>query len=116
MSALPDQSFPKKIRLGKSAEYERVFGKGVRIRSGNFDILSIENSLGISRLGLVVSKKNLPSAVGRNRVKRVLREVFRKNNNLFGSRDFLFLANRGSENIRYAEALEEIGRAMLKKQ
>lgn len=39
--------------------------------------LASRNDLGFNRLGLVISKKNLPRAVDRNRVKRVIRESFR---------------------------------------
>lgn len=41
-------------------------------------ILALENGLGHNRLGLVVSKKKVPSAVARNQVKRVIRDSFRK--------------------------------------
>ena len=37
-----------------------------------------KNDVGHPRLGLAVAKKNLPNAVDRNRVKRLIRESFRK--------------------------------------
>ena len=46
--------------------------------SGDFlQIHAKPNSLGYSRLGLIVAKKIVRRAVVRNRVKRILREVFR---------------------------------------
>ena len=48
-----------------------------------------------SRLGLVVSKKNISKAVERNRVKRVIRESFRKNKTLIPNLDVVILIRKG---------------------
>lgn len=83
------------------------------MRSKKFNILYASNALGYSRLGLVVAKKNVPSAVRRNRVKRVLREFFRRNKSLFGSNDVLLLANKGSDKlVDYANVRREIEKAI----
>ena len=44
-----------------------------------------------SRLGLVIAKKNLPLAAQRNKLKRIVRETFRKNR-FSQSVDVVFLA------------------------
>lgn len=59
-------------------------------------------------MGLVVSKKSIPGAVERNRIKRVLREIFRLNKTLFGSTDVVFVAKKGSEKLDYSLAMKEI--------
>ena len=48
-----------------------------------------------SRLGLVVSKKNISTAVERNRVKRVIRESFRKNKSQIPNLDVVVLIRKG---------------------
>ena len=48
-----------------------------------------------SRLGLVVSKKNISKAVERNRVKRVVRESFRKNKSQIPNLDVVVLIRKG---------------------
>ena len=48
-----------------------------------------------SRLGLVVSKKNISKAVERNRVKRVIRESFRKNKSQIPNLDVVVLIRKG---------------------
>ena len=52
-----------------------------------------------SRLGLVIAKKNLPLAAQRNKLKRIVRETFRKNR-FSQSVDVVFLAQK--EIVRYS--------------
>ena len=46
--------------------------------SSSFVLFGLENDCGVCRLGITVTRK-IGNAVRRNRIKRVLREVFRKN-------------------------------------
>ena len=48
-----------------------------------------------SRLGLVVSKKNISKSVERNRVKRLIRESFRKNKSQIPNLDVVVLIRKG---------------------
>ena len=52
-----------------------------------------------SRLGLVIAKKNLPLAAQRNKLKRIVRETFRKNR-FSQSVDVVFLAQK--EIVKYS--------------
>ena len=108
MSLLLNHSFPKELKIRKSSEYEEIFNKSKRLRSRHFDILYVQNSLGYCRAGIVVSKKNVRTAVKRNRIKRVVREVFRNNKSLFDSMDVVFLAKKGCEDLNYSNAKREI--------
>lgn len=58
-------------------------------------MLAVETNLPGPRLGLVIAKKNVPRAVDRNRVKRVLREHFRQNQGLLPALDIVILARSG---------------------
>jgi ribonuclease P protein component len=73
------QDFPRRARLLKASEYRRVF-ENPDAKAGQAEILllAIRNDLGEHRLGLAVAKKHLPSAVQRNRLKRIARERFRQ--------------------------------------
>ena len=67
---------------------EALFGSGKRCSSSYFlCIFALDDS---TERGYVVSvpKKNFPRAVDRNKVKRLVREVVRKNLHLFGDVGF----------------------------
>ena len=116
MSFLLNYKFPKELKIRKTSEYEEIFGSSKRLRSKHFDILYVNNGLGYSRAGLVVGKKNVRLAVKRNRIKRVVREVFRNNKSLFDSLDVVILAKKDSDTLNYShvkQEFEEIIRSQL---
>lgn len=45
-----------------------------------FKVFFARNSRENAKLGIIASKKTLPSAVDRNRIKRIIREAFRQHN------------------------------------
>jgi ribonuclease P protein component len=51
--------------------------KGRRISGSGFNAFMQSNNVGQARLGIIVSKRDFPLASGRNRIKRMAREVFR---------------------------------------
>ena len=57
------------------------------------------NTLGHSRLGLVVSKKNVKLAVDRNRFKRLVRESVRLRQDQLPGVDIVVLARRGVQDM-----------------
>jgi ribonuclease P protein component len=70
--------FQKKNRLLDAAAYSRVFKKATRSRDKFFTVLCSDNKNEIARLGLAISKKQCKKASTRNRIKRVIRESFRR--------------------------------------
>lgn len=72
-----DQRFPKEARLLKRAQFLAMGRLSHRVKTPNFLILWQSNGLRRSRMGLTVSARVAP-AVGRNRIKRRLREAFRR--------------------------------------
>jgi ribonuclease P protein component len=63
--------------LTRKSEFKSVFEQGRKFPSKYFILYITSNGLGHSRLGLSVSRK-VGNAVTRNRVRRRLREIFRK--------------------------------------
>jgi len=67
----------KHAKLLKAAEFDRVFDKSVRSSDRYFTVLARPNEQKHPRLGLAISKRRVRLAVGRNRLKRLVRENFR---------------------------------------
>jgi ribonuclease P protein component len=81
MSPLPPLSeashrFPRSARLRSKRDFDRVYAVRCKAGDGVLLVFGAANELGLSRLGLSVSRK-LGGAVVRNRLKRLLREAFR---------------------------------------
>ncbi|MEO5347841.1 MAG: ribonuclease P protein component [Magnetococcus sp. YQC-9] len=77
---MPDTSdfrFPKSARLLVSGAYQRVSSRGRRSTSRYFTLLTLPVPSVVTRLGITVSRK-VGNAVQRSRVKRLIREVFRR--------------------------------------
>ncbi|MDE2366583.1 MAG: ribonuclease P protein component [Betaproteobacteria bacterium] len=69
--------FPKTHRLHNPEEFSSVIRFRCSTSSERLQVFAKPNGLAQPRLGLIVAGKIERLAVGRNRVKRVLREVFR---------------------------------------
>jgi len=105
------QRFQPRDRLKKRYEFKQTQLSGRRIHTPHFLIVVHPNALQNSRLGITVTKK-VGNAVQRNRIKRVVREVFRRNRSLFpASHDLVFIAKRGAVDIEYGSLLGELQRA-----
>jgi ribonuclease P protein component len=70
--------FSRHNRLTGPRAFRRVFATGSRSADSNFLVLAAPNSLDHARLGLVISRRRVRLATARNRVKRVIRESFRR--------------------------------------
>ncbi len=68
---------PKAARLRRRREYLAVQERGVRLYSGELLVLLGDAAMDRPRIGITVSSK-VANAVGRNRVKRWVREAFRE--------------------------------------
>ena len=88
--------FPRKLRLLKAADFQRVF-KQSRFKSSDrfLTILVLSNDLRCPRLGMAISIKNSGNAVYRNRLKRLVRESFRAHQLQLGAQDFVVMTRSG---------------------
>lgn len=77
MNGRKDERFPKEMRLRKRADYLRVQHTGVKVQSRGFIGLLVFGGHGPTRLGVTTTKR-LGNAVARNRIKRLVREAFRR--------------------------------------
>lgn len=71
------QFWPKESRILRSRDFRKIQRNGRKWKSRDLLFLYLPNKLDRLRIGLVVSKK-VGNAVVRNKSKRWLREIFRK--------------------------------------
>lgn len=69
--------FPRSRRLTDKPQFDAVHARGLRSSDAYFLVVARENTLGHPRLGLAVGVRAAGNAVHRNRLKRLLREWFR---------------------------------------
>jgi ribonuclease P protein component len=94
-----DARFKPANRLLEPEDFERVFKNNpVRSADESLTLLSVPNSLGYPRLGLAISKKNIKSAAARNRVKRIIRDSFRRHKQELDGLDIVVMARVGADN------------------
>ena len=77
-SATGTAEFTAAHRLLRSDGFDHVV-RAENIADKNFKIYFVRNNLSNARLGIIASKRILPGANQRNRVKRLIREAFRHN-------------------------------------
>ncbi len=68
--------FPRQARVRARADFDRIFRDGRRVALPALALHWLDDGQP-ARLGLAVSRKVDARAVGRNRIKRILREAFR---------------------------------------
>ncbi|GAB3100872.1 ribonuclease P protein component [Lysobacter terrae] len=83
--------FPRTARVRARADFDRIFEHGRRQATPRLAVHwhAIETP---ARLGLAVSRKVDPNAVGRNRIKRALREIFRQHRTALAAGDYVVVA------------------------
>ncbi len=104
---MTDQSFPKRVRIRKRREFLKIYKEGKKIQSKYLIIHYMPNNLGHPRIGITVTKK-VGKSVIRNRWKRLIREVFRKNRGKFPPYDIVITVKRGYTPPSYKELEEDL--------
>ncbi|MCY4044713.1 MAG: ribonuclease P protein component [Cellvibrionales bacterium] len=112
-------TFPKDARLLASQDYKQVFDR-VDIKVGNqyFLCLTRKNSFNHPRLGLVIAKKQVKLAVGRNKIKRIVRDSFRCHQGELPNLDIIFLSRNQIDtldNQSLHQELEKLWKRLIKK-
>jgi len=112
-----DESFGKSQKLKSKKLIDQLFVEGKNIKSYPLKLVytRINNSENIAlKTGVSVPKKLVKTAVKRNRIKRMMREVFRKNkylvNNDLSSYYALMFIHISREEMSY----EKLEKSMIK--
>jgi ribonuclease P protein component len=110
------ETFSRDDRLRKRREFVECYASGVRVSGRHLQLFFLpvetappgEASTPRPRLGISVPRR-VGGAVARNRVRRRLREIFRRNRDLFGDRagSVVVNARASAAAASYAELAEE---------
>ncbi len=111
-----DETFRPQERIRKKKDFLLIYKKGRRYRGKYFSLIYLSNNLNFSRVAIVVSRK-IGNAVQRNKVKRWIRDLFRKNKNMIKSSvDIIIIPQKEILNLswsslqqEYLSAIEYIG-------
>jgi ribonuclease P protein component len=89
-------TFRRQQRLLKPYEFQHVFEQASKSNDTYFSVLARRNTLTFARLGLAIAKKRVKRAVVRNRLKRLIRESFRLQQQELAGLDCVILAQDGA--------------------
>ncbi len=110
--------FPRRLRLRRRREFLRVQNHGHKHHTRNFlvfiapRVAEEASDLPPSRLGITVTRK-VGNAVERNHVKRLVRDVFRRNHSRLASGyDMVWVAKRSAREIDYGDVVADLEQLM----
>ena len=88
------EGFSRDDRLRKRREFEECYASGVRVSGRHVQVFLLPAAGDSARLRLGISvPRRLGKAVARNRVRRRLREIFRRGRAVFGARRVSVVVN-----------------------
>lgn len=94
----------RKYRIKKNEDFQTVFKNGKSIANRQFVIYMLQNPEEREfRIGLSVSKK-IGNAVTRNRIKRLIRQVFlEEKHRIKSGKEFIIIARKPAADMGYSE-------------
>ncbi|HEX4985917.1 MAG TPA: ribonuclease P protein component [Burkholderiales bacterium] len=101
------QRLPRQAKLRGRVQFTGSFASR---RQGKFFVVSRRSSPpgGPARLGIVIGRQTAPLAVVRSRMKRLIREVFRRVRQDLGSVDVVVRVRRPAAGLELAAARNEL--------
>lgn len=101
------EGFPKAIRVKKKSEFDNIIRKGEKTTGKNLILYRLNSHEKEQKFGIKVNR-NIKGAAKRNRIKRLLREVIRKNKDKFKETETVLLFYRSSAaQMTYQDLLSE---------
>jgi ribonuclease P protein component len=106
------KTYPKSVRVRRRREFLALQRQGRRQHTRSFVVVQAPADGPLSRLGVTVSSR-VGNAVVRNRVKRLIREIFRERRLMLpAALDIVVIARPDAAQITHAQAASELERAL----
>lgn len=98
----------KEERIKKNSHFRYIYNRGRSLSNDILVMYIFRNGKNTNRVGISVSKK-IGKSVVRNRIKRLIKESFRRNKHMFKTGyDIIFIARKKAAEANYLEIEESI--------
>jgi len=94
-------------KLKSSWQFNKVYKEGDKYSGDLFILYVLPNNTQETRIGLTVTKK-VGISVQRNRIKRVIREVFRSLKEIVPGNDLVVIARGTAVDLKYSQAQDSL--------
>ncbi|MDH3285137.1 MAG: ribonuclease P protein component [Acidobacteriota bacterium] len=111
MSSAPRQTFPRTARLTKRREFQEVYRTGLRVPGSLATIFVRPGATDEVRLGITATRR-VGNAVVRNRLRRLLRESFRRHRHRMKAWDLVVNISPRARGCSYREMEAELLRLL----
>ena len=105
---MPAAGLPREARIRRAGDFAALRQASGRLGGRCFSVRYRGNELGHARLGLAISKRVSKRAVERNRIKRLVRESFRRIRHQLPAFDLVVMAREQASGLPGPELLAEI--------
>ena len=101
--------YTKNHRLKEGGELKQVMNNpSTKLVTESLVVFSCEKSEETPRFGIIISKRNIKTAVARNRVKRLARESFRLHQHQLVRKDIVIIARKMAETLSNAQLAKHL--------
>ncbi len=100
-------------KLKKSWQFSKIYKEGYKYFDNLFVLYISPNNTQETRIGLTVTKK-VGTSVQRNRIKRVIREVFRSLKGIAPGNDLVIIARKAAIDLKYSQAQDSLTRLLYR--
>lgn len=105
----------KECRIRKPSDFRKTYKEGRRFSSPHFVLYERQNNLPYARVGVSISKSHFRLATRRNRLRRIAKELFRKDVAARNpGRDFVLASRSGPQRPDMRDAIRELRILILK--
>ena len=89
------ERFRKNEHILKTKDFAHVYKKGRQFKKDSLILYVLPNTFGYNRIGFSIGSRNIKLSTRRNRIRRLLREAFRRRKNeLRRGHDLVFIAKK----------------------